>query len=240
MATYRIRRILKSNKVGITSPAACTLDAILKFDSQESPYCVYNEHVALRLAQTLHIPVADGALAHAGDGLAYASLQVDSPGLPLPDMLKSQVRNVAAQYPDQVAALVAFDAYIGNWDRGRNLKASLVTSHIRIFRGFDHEHALLGIEADPQDSMSRLSKEDLIVKHHPFFGHVSKTLLEDWIKRITDVPEIYIRECCEFQRDFRSVPAQMQSELAKALIARQALLKKIIHKSQHVIQPKLI
>ena len=240
MATYRIRRILKSNKLGITSPAACTLDAILKFDSQESPHCVYNEHVALRLAQTLHIPVADGALAHAGDGLAYASLQVDSPGLSLPDMLKSQISRVADQYSDQVAAVVAFDIFIGNWDRGRNLKASLVTSHIRLFRAFDHEHALLGVEADPKDSISRLHSGDLIVKFHPFYGHVLRVPLEYWTNRIDELQDEYIRECCEFESDFRSVPFSLQRDLASALIARRESIAAIVHQGQPIILPKLI
>ena len=103
----------------------------------------------MRLAQTLHIPVADGVLAATGEGPAYASLEVASPDIPLPDLLQSQTVQVAEAYPDEVAALIAFDIFIGNRDRMRNIKASTVTPHIQIFKGFDHSHSLLSIEEDP-------------------------------------------------------------------------------------------
>ena len=66
--TYRIRRIYSRRVKGSTQASQGTLDAILKFDGEESPHCVYNEIVALRLAQTLHVPVADGALTLTPDG----------------------------------------------------------------------------------------------------------------------------------------------------------------------------
>ncbi len=51
-------------------------------------------------------------------------------------------------------ALVAFDVWIGNRDRGRNLKASVVTPHLPVFRAFDHSHALLNIEATPEEGLT--------------------------------------------------------------------------------------
>jgi len=238
MQTYKIRWIRKKLSSGITSPAACTLDATLKFDSQESPHCVYNEHVALRLAQTLHIPVADGALTNTGAGHAYASLQIDSPGLMLPDMLKSQIPDIARSYEEQVGALVAFDIFIGNWDRGRNIKASVTTPHIRVFRAFDHEHALLGIEGDPAQSINRLRGGDLIVSNHPFYDHVSSLYLVRWVDRIRKIPDQYIQECCNLWRDFRAVAASFQKELGHALCKRKILLPDIIQNNQHTIRAK--
>jgi hypothetical protein len=236
--TYKIRRILKKTAVGVTKSAYCTLDAILKFDNPESPFCVYNEHVALRLAQTLHIPVADGALTHAGNGLAYASLQIDSPGLPLPDLLKSQIKQVANGYADHVGATVAFDIFIGNWDRGRNLKASLVTPHIRVFRTFDHEHALLNIESIPSNSISRLRSADLVVYHHPFYGYVSEHHLSKWVTRIAALNDEYIRECCIYGSTFRNVDDGIQRDLAEALISRKVLLGQVVSNNQLMIQAR--
>jgi len=86
--TYKIRRITGIRKNGVTVPSLCTLEAALKFDSTESPHCVYNEYVAHRLAQTLHAPVAEGVLTNTGDGQAYASLMLHSPGINLPDVLE--------------------------------------------------------------------------------------------------------------------------------------------------------
>jgi hypothetical protein len=236
--TYKIRRILKKTAAGVTQASYCTLDAILKFDNPESPFCVYNEHVALRLAQTLHIPVADGALAHAGNGLAYASLQIDSPGLTLPDLLNSQVEQVALVYPDHVNATVAFDIFIGNWDRGRNLKASMVTPHVRVFRAFDHEHALLSIESIPASSIKRLRGGDIVVYNHPFYGYVSALLLSKWVTRIAALPDEYIKECCIFSSAFRNVDQLLQRDLAEALISRKALLAQIVRNNQLMVQAR--
>ncbi len=232
--TYKIRRILKKTAYGVTKAAYCTLDAILKFDNPESPFCVYNELVALRLAQTLHIPVADGALTHAGNGLAYASLQIDSPGLPLPDLLKSQIAQVAYEYADHVGATVAFDIFIGNWDRGRNLKVSLVTPHIRVFRAFDHEHALLSIESIPTNSVKRLRSGDLIVSHHPFYGYVTEQYLTKWMNRIAKLPDEYIRECCIFNSAFKNVEQGLQRDLADALSIRKVLLANVLYNNQFI------
>jgi len=223
--------------MGITQPSFCTLDAILKFDGPESPHCVYIEHVALRLGQTLHIPVADGALTIAGDGLAYASLEVASQGIPLPNLLHAQAAKAAATYPDEASALLAFDIFIGNRDRYENLKASMVTPHIRIFRAFDHSHALLNIEHDPGDSIARLGSDDLILVFHPFFELVSQPLLETWLDRIAAVDDLYVRECCSFGRRFRDVDLQVQEALADALVLRKTRLKAILAANIQTIRP---
>lgn len=234
---YKIRQILKRRPSGVTEASYCTLDAILKFDGPESPHCVYIEHVALRLAQTFHIPVADGALTMAGDGPAYASLEVATPGIPLPNVLDSQCERIARAYPDEVAALTAFDILIGNWDRKRNLKASIVTPHIRVFKAFDHSHVLLNIKEDPYDSIALLASDDLILRFHPFFGLVSGALLEDWMDRIASVDDIYINECCCFGRQFRAVSEQIQVGLADALTRRKNRLRAILAANTTTIRP---
>ncbi len=204
------------------------MDAILKFDSIESPYCVYSELVALRLAQTLHIPVASGVLTSTGSGEAYASIELGSPGLRLPDLLPPQISNVASHYAEEAAALVVFDIFIGNWDRGSNIKASLVTPHIPIFQGFDHEHGLLGVESDPLMSINRLAQQDLIVRNHPFYGHVRSALVDKWADRISQTDDMMIRECCELRRPLRVVTTDMQKKLADALCKRKMALLKIV------------
>lgn len=236
---YKIHRIRRRTKAGITAASFCTLNAILKFDSDESPYCVYNEHVASKLAQTLHLPVADGVLTATSDGPAFASLEVASPGLRLPDLLESQRIKVASLYPNEVAALVAFDIFIGNYDRGRNLKASLVTPHIKIFKAFDHSHCLLTIEEDPEMSLNRLKNNDLIVNSHPFYGTVNQHLLKDWIERISAVDKFYIQESCMMGKVFRTVTEQLQQRLAASLIKRKSLLASIVYKYYEKISPCL-
>lgn len=226
--TYRIRRIYSRKVKGITRASQGTLDAVLKFDSDESPHCVYNEIVALRLAQTLHIPIADGALTLTPDGQTYASLELAASGLQLPDVLKARLDGVARRYPDEVAALVAFDLLIGNFDRGSNLKAVLASPHLHLFRAFDHSHALLSVKPAPEDSIKALGNDGLLVRFHPFYGRVSARLLSAWSARIAQTPVILIRECCMQGKPFRAVTTEMQSALTDALVRRARALPGII------------
>jgi len=227
-ANYKIRSIRKKTLPGVTAPVSCSLDAILKFDSAESPYCVYSELVALRLAQTLHIPVASGVLTMTGSGEAYASIELGSPGLRLPDLLPPQFASAASHYADEAAALVVFDIFVGNWDRGSNIKASLVTPHLPIFQGFDHEHGLLGVENDPMNSIEKLGNAELIVRNHPFYGHVSGALVTKWAGRIAQADDMMISECCELKRPIRTVTTDVQEKLSKALCKRKSLLPTIV------------
>ncbi len=237
--TYRIRRIYSRKVKGITQAAQGTLDAILKFDGDESPHCVYNEIVALRLAQTLHIPIADGALTLTPDGQTYASLELEASGLQLPDVATSRLDDAARLYPNEVAALIAFDIFIGNFDRGRNLKAVLQTPHVRLFRGFDHSHALLSVKGTPGDSLRALASEALLLRFHPFFGRVTHELLNAWAARIAMSPNFLLRECCVQGKPFRAVTPELQRGLAEALTWRAKALPAIItaHRSHIGARP---
>lgn len=218
---YKIKSILRQRPTGVTAASSCRLDAVLKFDGPESPFCVYSEQVAVRLAQTLHVPVADGVIAMTGDGHAFASIVIDSTGMSLPDMHESQNTAAAEKYPEQAAALTAFDILIGNHDRARNIKVVLKSPHIRLFRAFDHSHALLNVEATPEESLARLKAIDMIVEYHPFFGTLSKSLFETWLERFAAIDDCYIRECCIFGRPFRAVTEKLQEDLGHALVARK-------------------
>jgi hypothetical protein len=234
---YKIHHIRRRSTIGVTAASLCTLNAVLKFDCDESPFCVYNEYVTTKLAQTLHMPVADGVLTSTGDGPAFASLEVASPGLSLPDLLESQRVKAAGIYPNEVAALVAFDILIGNDDRARNLKASLATPHIKVFKAFDHSHCLLTIEEDPEESLKQLRQGQLIVRFHPFYGIVRYDLLDGWAKRIAAVDDIYFQECCDMGKTFRAVTVDLQNKTCQALTKRKKELPAIIRKHLGVISP---
>ncbi|MDD2737184.1 MAG: hypothetical protein PHF56_24890 [Desulfuromonadaceae bacterium] len=90
LTPYKIHKIRRQLSHGTTKASACTLNAVLKFDDIESPHCVYNEKVAVRLGQTLHVPIAAGVLTTTGDGLAFASLHIEAPGLALPNLIPSR------------------------------------------------------------------------------------------------------------------------------------------------------
>lgn len=232
LRTYSVRNIFSTAPNGTTRPAMCSINGVLKFDHpQESPHCVYNEYVALRIAQSLNIPVADGCLVMTGDGHAYVSLGLATPGMALPDVIPSRRERVRDQYPDEVAALVAFDLLIGNRDRGESLKAALGIPQIRLFAGYDHSFSLLNVEEDPWQSIARLASEDYIVEFHPFFGQVTAHLYEEWLDRIGSIPDYVFHEHCRFGRPFRGVSEEMQEALANALCLRKGHLYELYERN---------
>jgi hypothetical protein len=227
---YRIHKINRPRRSpqDIAAPATCTLHGILKVDQPESPHLVYNEYVALRLGQALRVPVADGILAVAGDGLAYVGLESGLPGMDLPDVRSSQLAKVAERHPSAAAALVAFDIWIGNRHRGCNVKASLLTPHSAMFRAFDHGRALLDAGDDVDSSIRALQNGNLIVETHPFYRRVDDDALRDWTGRIAAVDGNVVRDCCDFRHPFRTVSVDTQEKLQIALRERALKLEKII------------
>jgi len=234
--SYSIRRIYRRGPLGITQPRFAAIDAVLKFDSAEVPQCVYNETVATALAQTLHAPNAQGVLAALPGTHAFASLKVASPGISLPDIRKSWIRQAASMYPDQVAALVAFDIFIGNTDRYQNLKASLFSPHMKVFAAFDHSHSLLHPFMRPDEAIGQLDSQDLIVDSHTFYGLVRRAKLNEWCRRIAKTPDYMIRECCMLGRTLNTVDEKTQAALADALVCRAGALSSIVAAHSHVIR----
>ncbi|MCG7946237.1 MAG: hypothetical protein N0C84_07825 [Candidatus Thiodiazotropha taylori] len=201
----------------------------MKLDGPESPHCVYNEQVALKLAQTLHIPTANGVLVTVGDGPAYASLEIALPGIPLPDLHRGLYSKAANAYPDAAAATFVFDLWIGNTDRHNNIKASLVTPNMPLYLAFDHSHALLNIESSAMKSIQTLrDANSIIITNHPFVGLTDMQLVDKWVGRIASTPPEFIDECCLIGRPFRNVSVRIQTCLANALKFRASQLTKII------------
>lgn len=236
--TYLVRRILRKTGSGATVSSYCTLDAILKFDCDETPHGVYNELVALKLGQMLGVPVASGVLTNTMDGQTFASLQLGSPGMILPDVQESHLPLVAHNYPSEAAALLAFDVLIGNLDRNTNLKAAVSSPHLRIFAGFDHGVALLGVEEDVTESLSRLESGELLLILHPFFGLVSKNDIEFWGQRISKLSKEQIDECCNFGKAFRGVSLATQQQLAHVLLKRAGQLPRILSENHQIIMAR--
>lgn len=233
---YELRRTWGRSQSGSTRVSLGLLNAIIKYDdASSSPDNVYNEIVALRLAQTIHIPVADGALVTSLKGPLYASLVVASNGLDLPHLRSAFFELCAKRYPREAAGLVAFDIWIGNFDRARNIKASLLAEHIRVFRGFDHSHCLLNVEASRLSSVKQLATCDLIVRTHPFYGLVGEAEVARWVPRIQAVSDDLIDEACDYGEQFRNVKRYLQKRLASALKKRRDGLAQIIESNKTMI-----
>lgn len=226
--TYKLHRIYNAPLPGSTKPSACTMDAVLKFDNIESPHCVYNEHVALRIAQLMGAPVASGALTVAFDSQAYASMKLGAAGISLLPLASSRFSQAAEKYPQESAALLVYDLFIGNWDRKDNFTATLVSPHIRMFAGFDHGNALLNVKKEPKHSLKWLREHQYVLGVHPFYKRVKKGNVERWLTIVESIPDDSIISCCDMGGDFRSVTVRTQKALAKALCQRKRGLRQLI------------
>lgn len=233
---YTLRRVWERSSKSSTRVAMGLLDAFIKYDSSGSfPHNVYNEIVALRLGQKVGVPLADGALVSTQAGPAYASLAVCKSGVELPDLMTYWFGLCAERYPVEAAALVAFDIWIGNFDRARNIKVNLIHSDVRIFRAFDHSHCLLGVARTRKEAIRRLGTTDIIVSAHPFYGRVSKRHVQQWIIRIEGTDDNLIDESCGHAAMKRTVSLATQKKLARALKARRHLLLDIIENERDLV-----
>lgn len=224
---YKIHSITKQLTNGSTRPYAGAVNAIIKFDVPESPYCVYNELVAVRLAQTFHIQVADGVLTFAKQKNGFASLEIDAPGIELPDVGIFEYVEVADAYPGEVAALTVFDVLIGNNDRSDNIMRCLAGTR-KVFRAYDHSHALLCVEKDADASIRALHSNALLAEYTPFYNLIDAKLLAKWADRFANTADELVAECCHFNRDFDAVTIEFQERLAKALVWRKNNLPQLI------------
>lgn len=227
-AAYKLEHLSKGTKNGITQPVQGLIRSIVKFDSPEMPTCVYNEIVALQLGRLFSAPISDGALVVAGSKVAFASLEVGLPGLKLGKVSQRRLAEVADTYPNEVSSLLALDYWIGNWDRAQNFRAALISDQIRLFKGFDHSHSLLGVCDSPNESCRRLASEDPVILSHPFYKFVGDLPVEKWIERICNIPSFQIAASCEDTDAFPGISYRVREELSAALITRQCRLEQFL------------
>lgn len=224
---YRIRNRGTRPLAGVTAPVRGTMAAIVKTDGEEVPTCVYNELVANRIAQLLGAPTAQGVLARGTRSLEYASLIAATPGSRLPEVFQSQAQRAASRYPDEAAALLVFDVFVGNWDRAGNLKAAL-SSPVPFFCGYDHSHALLAVRNTPEESIAALASDHPCLTRHLFQGLVPAETLNAWCARVAALPEALVTSACCLDEPVNTVDVGTQRALARALSRRKDRLARII------------
>lgn len=223
MLAYQIKRPGRPVGRGVTQPINATIAAVLKSDSEEVPTCVYNEFVAQRLAELLHLPVAQGALIQGVQTYHYASFIAATMGRRLPDIVKRLARKVVAHYPQECAGILVFDVLIGNWDRSGNIKAAMVPP-TNFFCAFDHSHSLLFAAATPEQSVQGLGAGLPMMTSHLFLDVVEAPALHGWLEKLASLPAELIANCCCPGQPVNTVTEALQAQLARALIARRSHL----------------
>ena len=214
----------------MTEPVRGTLDAVLKQDSDNSPCCVYNETVALRLAQRLGVPLAMGVPSVGDGGMYFASLTVGGLSINLPDISIKKMAGVCKRYPNETAAIFVFDVLILNDDREHNLKANLTSNPLSLIAAIDHEQTLLGRYADMQKSLEAL--ESLEIPHlHPLRDYVNHKHVDQWISHIQSLSNAAIDSAVILGYSIGGVHQRTQKRLAEALKKRRDTLNDLVNKA---------
>lgn len=211
----------------MTEPVRGTLDVILKQDSDNSPTCVYNEMVALRLAQRLGVPLAMGVPSVGDGGTYFASLTVGGLSINLPNITEKKMAAVAKRYPSDAAALFVFDVWVMNDDRTDNLKANLTPAVVHLVAGIDHEQTLLGTRGDMKDSLQALGNLE-VPGRHPLREHVLEKLVAEWVKRIGALDDGTIDDAVVLGFGVSGVHERTQRKLADVLKTRRERIADLV------------
>ncbi len=227
--TYQIREYGANAPNGITRPQRGSLRAYFKRDGDESRYCVYNEYVALQLAQIMGVPVASGSLAAGRDSLHYASLEICRFGISLPDLYARHVARVCERYPHECAGILVLDAWVGNRDRLGNLRANIATnSSEHLVVALDHSHCLLDVDEGAQASLQLLGSGKVIIKSHPFANRLPAPLIQAWLHRVQVISNDRLREVCVYSRAIGAATRNDQEDVLAALLRRRKRLGRIL------------
>jgi len=228
---YRIKELgAKVPGGSMTEPVRGTLDVVLKQDSDNSPCCVYNEMVALRLAQRIGVPVAMGVPSVGDGGIYFASLIVGGLSINLPNISATQMAGVAKRYPSDAAAIFVFDVWTLNDDRENNLKANMTASDVHLIAAIDHEQTLLGRYGEMLDSLEALQNAEVPIRH-PLRSHVSKIHVDLWIKQIQALSDQAIEEAVILGFSVSGVHERTQKKLASVLKIRRDKLTEMVQQA---------
>lgn len=190
---------------GINDAWWVTTESYCKRNSDESPYLIPNEWICGRIAQFLCIPIAPfSILKPFRRSPMFASLGMTSARAEPADARSFECM---AAFPHLCAGVLLFDILVANCDRHPgNIKVDNPATP-KWMRIIDHERALLGFHA--KDGVNRLNEmwDRLGVTAGPVSGgnrHIfldathNSEIIWEWVNKISQLPDWYIRETCEF------------------------------------------
>lgn len=206
------------------------LAVIVKRDDESCPTAVYNELVAARLGELIGVPVPTGVLSELNGEVVYVSLAMSKPDAYISHVDSRLARVTAAKYPWEAAGLFVFDVLIGNWDRLGNVKAAAGPDDARFIVGFDHANSLLMASSSAYFlSTTALWKGSPVLHQHVFAHYLSIPMMEDWLRRIAEVPTGLFGARCFVGRDVNTVNTTAQDYLAIALERRLLMIRSLCY-----------
>jgi hypothetical protein len=186
------------NSIGNRVPGASgaievQMYGIAKDDTTE-PYTVVNEYVCSRLGMAVGLPVPPATIAMDSNGkYMFVSMRFTAGLASLPPVNPAEL---VAGRPEVAAGIVAFDCWVGNWDRhAGNIAFVPGVSGVSVF---DHGRTLLRTPSGAGIAeIGKWRTQPCLFRQSALLPHVNDHgLLTRWAERISLVTKELISDAC--------------------------------------------
>lgn len=204
---------------GVSGSIHVGVAGVAKKNTENYPFVVANELICSYLAKSLLLSVPPGFLIEEGNETYFVSLNFNLAGVGLPPI---NPRRVIQGLPDETLGTILFDLWIVNQDRHEsNISYLSSTNKMTIF---DHGHALL---CDNPNRLQEIGENFCLERHCLVPYLLNFEGLREWLKRIKQVPEFYIRKVVESAVDV-GLTEEQKDNCTDFLLQRRKSLKKIL------------
>lgn len=211
---YAIERI-GTRLPGASGAVEVTILGVAKDDGVER-YSLANEYVCGKLASALGLPAPPSTIATTGSGEPmFVSLLFRAGPTSLPAV---DPATLIADHPSTAAGIVAFDCWVGNWDRhAGNIAYVRGVSGVSVF---DHGRSLL--RTPDGQSIDQWRDEVHLPTQNVLAGHVTDLdLLRRWSERIALVASEQIGDACADIRRLKLCTDDESRQVEAFLLHRQ-------------------
>jgi hypothetical protein len=211
MPRYQLVRVGGPVGSGITQPHTATVQAVVKRNTSDDPYCVANELICGHLGQFIGLPIPPCGLFVEPRSPTlppfFGSLSFNVTGDDLPPAdpggCVAAYSDPAHPRPDVVVGTLLFDVWVGNGDRHvRNLALDTAVSPPQL-HVFDHSWALFGRERGKGAARLHRLRDELGVSESSSASGNRHCLLDTvrtnarfpfWLDRIRQVPDFVVTD----------------------------------------------
>jgi hypothetical protein len=209
---------------GASDSHYCTLEAVAKLNSENSPFTIANEFICGRLGDRIGLPVPPFAMARTDDGaVAFVSLRFGPKGERPPKVIPE---HLATDHASLATGIILFDSWVLTPDRhDENLAYSREGIPPAVL---DHSHALLGSgkEAPSLDPAAPHIAGCLTPEL------ASSAYFDEWMNRIKGVPEWFVNETIGQVVKMGCLAAEVGDDVAHFLIPRKSRIMEFVQGSQ--------
>lgn len=219
-----------------------SISARFRRNEVDYPFAAANELIAAEIGRFIRLPIPPFSIVQtevASSPMMFATLDFNYEQDPLP---RIDAQTCVSALPRICTGVLLFDILIANHDRHDENIAVDSNQKPKRMRVFDHEMALFGGFKDEAKGVERLDKlwTRLGITSGPTTGGNAHCILkvidtpkyfDEWIGRIGDIPDWFVREVCE-----SSIGLGVDKKQAKAakefLVYRKKNLTRIVEENR--------